>query len=202
MIKDFDLAFTNKIQAWFSNTIYAHTATVYNVAYNLVDDDPFNGALKYPLISIYRTSGFSLKNNQNFAARKRGLMMDREDVTDDFIMSRFLVMNLPYQIDIYAKNPESLNDITEQLMQALNLDQKILVEQHDVKSGKKYSESYDINYESGPSDISEFTNDDRIFHYSILYNIDNARVVNFRTTPEIKSSEETIDVEGSDPDNL
>lgn len=202
MIKDFDLAFTSKVKAWFSNTIYAHTATVYNVAFNLVEDDPFKGALRFPLVSIYRTNGFSVKSNQNFASRKRGIILDREDGTNDLIMSRFLVVNLPYQIDIYAKTPESLNDITEQLIQALNLDQKLAVTQKDKKSGKNYSETYDIVYESGPSDISEFTNDDRVYHYSLLYNVDNARIVNFKVTPEIKISESSVDVEGSDPDNL
>ena len=49
-LNDFDIAFVNKIKAWFSNTIYANTAIVYNVAYNLVDDPTV--VLKFPLISI------------------------------------------------------------------------------------------------------------------------------------------------------
>ena len=60
MLKDFDVAFTKKVRTWFSNTIYANTALVYNVAYNLVDDPTTE--LKFPLISIYRPTGFSLNN--------------------------------------------------------------------------------------------------------------------------------------------
>jgi hypothetical protein len=202
VLKNFDTAFTAKIKAWYSNTIYAHTAAVYNVAYNLVEDDPLVGALRFPLISIYRPSGFTLQPGQTFAARKRGIMLNKDDEAHETLMARFLVVNLPYQIDIYTKSPESLDDLTEQIMQALNLDQKITVTQHDQVSGVDYVEDYDITYSMGPSEQSEFKDGDRVYHYALLYEINNARIVNFKATPDIVISEVSVDVEGSDPDNL
>ena len=71
MLNDFDEALTNKIKAWYSNTIYANTALVYNVAYNLVEDSTTE--LRFPLISIYRPGGFDVVETQTFAARKRGI---------------------------------------------------------------------------------------------------------------------------------
>jgi len=202
MLKDFDIAFTDKIKAWYPNTIYAATDIVYNVAFNLVDDKSLENALSFPLISIYRPSGFKLNPNQNFAARKRGIILTSDDTTKDRIMARFLVVTLPYQLDIYTKKPEDLDDITEQIMHALNLDQKFMVIQTEEETEENYNEAYDIIYDSGPSEMSEFTDGDRVYHYSLLYNVENARLINFKTTPSIKTIETTIDVEGSDPDNL
>ena len=193
-LKDFDIAFTSKIKAWFSNTIYANTAIVYNVAYNLVDDA--STVLKFPLISIYRPSGFSPADAQNFSARKRGIEYYYNEETKKSILARFITVNLAYQLDIYAKTPEMLDDITENIMQALNLDQGILITQHDVKNDQDYIEQYDITYTTGPAELSEFQNDDRVYHYSIVYSILNARILNFRASDTIISTEVDIDHEG------
>ena len=74
-------------------------------------------------------------------------------------------------------------------MHALNLDQKLQVTQKDIMNGPEYVESYDITYNSGPSDQSEFTDGDRVYHYSIAYDIKNARLLNFKGTPETLSVE-------------
>ncbi len=205
MIKDFDIAFTNKIKAWYSNTIYANTAIVYNVAYNLVEDDPFEGALRFPLISIYRPTGFTLQPGQTFAARRRGIPIKIDDINHETTNARFLVVGLPYQIDIYAKTPETLDDITEQIMFSLNLDQKMEVIQHDKNSETDYKESYDIVHGDGPSELSEFTDGDRIYHYSLLYNIDGARIVNFSGTPDVEvidGLDTSVIVDGHDQGEL
>jgi len=205
MIKDYDIAFTNKLKAWYSNTIYANTAIVYNVAYQLVDDDPLQGALRFPLISIYRPTGFTLQDKQNFAARKRGIPIKIDDIGHTTTNARFLVVGLPYQIDIYAKTPEELDDITEQVMFSLNLDQKLEVTQHDKKSDTGYIESYDIVYGDGPSELSEFNDGDRVYHYSLLYNIDGARIVNFSSTPDVQvidGLDSAITVDGHDPGEI
>lgn len=184
-LKDFDIAFTNKIKDWYSNTIYANTAIVYNVAYNLVDDPTTE--LRFPLVSIYRPSGFSLSETQTFAARKRGIEYYYDDLVNTTGFARFITAKLPYQIDIYAKSPETLDDITENIMQALNLAQKLEVIQIDTKNNKEYKESYDITYESGPVEQSEFQDGDRVYHYSLAYNIDNARLLNFRDITDVTS---------------
>ena len=184
-LKDFDIAFTNKIKDWYSNTIYANTAIVYNVAYNLVDDPTTE--LRFPLVSIYRPSGFSLSETQTFAARKRGIEYYYDDLVNTTGFARFITAKLPYQIDIYAKSPETLDDITENIMQALNLAQKLEVIQIDTKNNKEYKESYDITYESGPVEQSEFQDGDRVYHYSLAYNIDNARLLNFRDIKDVTS---------------
>jgi hypothetical protein len=196
MLKDFDIAFTNKVKAWYSNTIYANTAIVYNVAYNLVEDDITKNALRFPLISIYRPSGFEPSDIQNFAARKRGVEYYYDDDTHTRVAARFITVNLVYQLDIYTKTPETLDDITENIMQAFNFDQTLEVTQIDIKNSLEYTESYDITYISGPVEQSEFQNDDRIYHYSIAYEIKNARLLNFRVSEIVTSTEVDIDVEG------
>lgn len=195
-LKDFDIAFTDKIKAWYSNTIYANTAIVYNVAYNLVDDPTTE--LRFPLISIYRPGGFSLINTQTFAARKRGIEYYYDDENNVTGFARFVVANLPYQIDIYSKSPEDLDDITENIMHALNLDQKLQVTQIDSKNDKEYVESYDIIYNSGPQEQSEFQSGDRVYHYSLAYDIPNARLLNFRNVGDVTTIIPVTTMEDSD----
>lgn len=191
MLKDFDIAFTNKIKAYWSNTIYANTAIVYNVAYNLVEDPTVQ--LKFPLISIYRPTGFELAPHQNFAARKRGLTLYYNESTGKAINVRYVIANLPYQIDIYAKSPEVLDDMTEELIQALSLDSKLEVSQYDSENNVYFTDTYDITYSAGPNEQSEFQNDDRVYHYSLLYNINNAYLINFK--PETLVSDVDIGLE-------
>jgi len=193
MLKDFDNAFTHKIKAWFSNTIYANTAIVYNVAYNLVDDPSVE--LRFPLVSIYRPNGFELRPNQNFAAKRQGIEYFYNENTDEASLARFLSASLPYQIDIYARSPEDLDDITENIMQALNFDPILEVEQKDDVSGESYHERYDIVYSNGPSEQSEFQNDDRVYHYSVVYEVPNARLVNFRKSKAITDTEVKAEVD-------
>jgi hypothetical protein len=194
VLKDFDKAFTNKVKTWFSNTIYANTALVYNIAYNLIADP--KTVLKFPLISIYRPSGFEMSPVQTFSARKTGVEYYRNE-DGDIGMARFLMVKLPYQIDIYSKTPEALYDITEEIMQAFNFEPKLYVIQEDSSTGNTYEESYDILYESGPSEMSEFDNDDRVYHYSLVYTVGSARLVNFRGAKAVEEVvvDETIEEE-------
>ena len=194
MLKDFDIAFTNKIKSWYSNTIYANTAIVYNIAYNLVDDA--STVLKFPLISIYRPTGFEIVNTQNFSARKRGIEYYYNEGSKSRISARFITVNLSYQLDIYAKTPETLDDITENLIQALNFDQAIEIIQKDIQNAIEYVESYDITYSAGPQEQSEFQNDDRVYHYSIVYEIKNARLLNFRVSEIVDQTVIDVDIDG------
>lgn len=193
MLKDFDVAFTKKVRTWFSNTIYANTALVYNVAYNLVDDPTTE--LKFPLISIYRPTGFSLNNEQNFAAKRQGIEYYYNAETNDNALARFLSVSLSYQLDIYTKSPEDLDDITEDIMQAFNFDPTLTVVQQNDLVDTDYSERYDIIYNNGPVEQSEFSNDDRVYHYSLVYEIPNARLVNFKSGKAIETGEVTVEVD-------
>lgn len=196
MLKDFDIAFTNKVKAWFSNTIYANTAVVYNVAYNLVDDATVQ--LRFPLISIYRPTGFEMAATQTFGSNKKGIEYFYNDQTNESGHARFLTVILPYQLDIYTKSPEDLDDITENIMQAFNFDSTLTVSQVDDNNNQVFEERYDITYNNGPVEQSEFDNDDRVYHYSLVYAIRNARLVNFKTVPGIDEIKIDIDAEGED----
>jgi hypothetical protein len=196
MLKDFDIAFTNKIKAWYSNTIYANTAVIYNVAYNLVDDATVQ--LRFPLISIYRPNGFEMLPTQTFGATRKGIEYFYNNQTHKSSHARFLTVNLPYQLEVYTKSPEDLNDITENLMQALNFDPTVEVTQLNESNDEDYIERYDITYSNGPSEQSEFQNDDRVYHYSIVYEIRNARLVNFKEVPGIETTEVNTEVDNEE----
>jgi len=166
MLKDFDNAFTNKIKKWYSNTVYANTAIVYNVAYNLVDDPTTE--LRFPLISIYRPNGFVLNNNQNFAAKRQGIEYYYNQDDNKSSLARFITVTLPYQLDIYTKSPEDLDDITENIMQALNFEPTLTVSQTDKEINEEYAERYDIVYNNGPveqigtTDVTVEVNDEEV----------------------------------------
>lgn len=194
MLKDFDNAFTNKIKNWYSNTIYANTAIVYNIAYNLVSDATTE--LRFPLISIYRPTGFNLRPDQNFAARRQGIEYFYNQEDNKSSLARFLTVTLPYQLDIYTKSPEDLDDITENIMQALNFDPTLTVSQKDDETGEYFTERYDITYNNGPVEQSEFQHGDRVYHYSIVYEITNARLVNFKTRKSVSTTD--VDTEVND----
>ncbi len=152
MIIDFDNAFLNHIKKVYPNTYFANTALVYNVAYSLADADTLGFKLTFPLISIFRPSGFELVDTQNFAARRLGY-----EVTDDLFTLRnvrFLTANLPYQIDIYAKTFEELNNLTEDILQYLNFEPRLLVDQSNEALGVEYKEHYDITIQGGINELS------------------------------------------------
>jgi hypothetical protein len=196
MLKDFDIAFTNKVLGWYSNTIYANTAIIYNVAFNLVDDP--TTVLTFPMIGIYRPTGFEINKNQSFAARKRGIDYSYNEDDKEFSFARFISVTLSYQLDIYAKSPEDLDDITENIIQSFNLFQEIEVTQVDPVTDINYTESYVITHTAGPAELSEFQNGDRIYHYSLVYDIQNARLVTSRQVKEINTVEATEAIDDKD----
>jgi len=181
MLSNFDLAFLNKVKAWFSNTIYANTAIVYNIAYNLADGPTGEDglALVFPMISIYRPSGFSLDPVQTFAARRSGMSIAYSEDKSRLTKARMLVGNLQYQLDIYTKSQEDLNEISVNLMQAFSLDPMLTVVQTDPATDEDYVESYDVTYENGPVEESEFQNGDRVYHYALVYSVKTARLLTF-----------------------
>lgn len=183
MLNDFDNAVLNHIKRIFPNTYYANTAVVYNVAYSLADVETLGFKLKFPLVSIYRPSGFDLVADQTFPSRRLGQGIGAFS-TNKETKARFLTANLAYQIDIYAKSQEQLNQLTEEIIKYLNFEPKVEVDQS--QGDNVYIESYDITYNNGPNELSEFTNDDRVYHYAIVYDIKNARLVDFsRDLPTI-----------------
>lgn len=191
MITDFDNAVLSHIKQVFPNTYYANTAIVYNVVYNLADKDSLGFALQFPFISIYRPTGFEVSKKQNFAARRIGHYFDYKDGIPT--AARFMLARLPYQFDIYAKSQEQLNDISEQFMKYLNFRPVVLVNQQ-LNAETIYSEQYLLNFESGANELSEFTNDDRVYHYAFVYAIDEAKIVDFKPNIPIIND---VDVEGN-----
>lgn len=194
MLNDFDLAFLRKVKNVYENTIFADTSLVYNTAYNLVETGELE--LRFPLVNIYRPLGFKVADEQTLPARRRGIVYTKSVYEDeegnfvgiDYRNARFLIVNLNYQIDIYAKSLEELNTITQELLFFFNLDPSLVVRQVDIKAGNFYEERYDITFNNGAEERSEVAPlGDRIYHYAISYDVKNARILNFKSTSAIYS---------------
>jgi len=232
MITDFDTAFLNKLKAIFSNVQYADAALTYNIAYQLAELDPAGPtqALKFPLINIFRPSGFEINKMQTFAAKQQGIEFFYSEADETSIQTRFISVRLPYQIDVYAKSHEEVNEMMQELIMFINfrgtleviqLNSKnwlvtetidsvpdntrlfedeasatIYIEAQPIVAGveyiseqSNYIENYEITYDNGPSEQSEFTNNDRIYHLAIVYSINNAKLLNFRNATGIVSTD-------------
>lgn len=243
MITDFDRAFLRKIKKVYSNTQYADAALVYNTAYRLIDLED-NAVLKFPLINIFRPSGFERKPEQNFAARKRGEPLYVDKTTNEVIYVRYMRARLPYQLDIYAETHEQVNELTEQIMKYLDLDSTLEVTQYDYSywvvtkynkvnsewvkddtyvedlfrdktqaetfitnlkpfpNNVKYelsplpiTEEYEITYDNGPSEQSEFTTGMRVYHLAIVYSLYNAKLLDSKPTNLIVDTEINLKAE-------
>jgi hypothetical protein len=85
-------------------------------------------------------------STQTFGATRKGIEYFYNNQTHKSSHARFLTVNLPYQLEVYTKSPEDLNDITENLMQALNFDPTVEVTQLNESNDEDYIERYDITY--------------------------------------------------------
>lgn len=238
MITDFDKALLNKVKNVFPNSQYADSALVYNTAFQLaeVDSIPPANSLRFPLINIFRPTGFELNKNQSFAARQRGLSYFYSTLDNITVQTRFMTARLPYQFDIYDKTPEGVNELAAELIMFLNFSATLEVSQKDsenwfvikytdgvvtdtkifsyevdanryvnsqpIVTGVTYTveqsafvESYEITYDNGPTEQSEFTNGDRVYHLAIVYSIYNAKILDFRNTKGIGSTDVTVTIE-------
>lgn len=243
MITDFDRAFLNKLKAVFPNSQWADAALVYNMAYQLAEVDS-NGpqqALRFPLINVFRPSGFEVNANQSFALRQRGLSYLYGTISNDFIQTRMVTVRLPYQIDVYAHSHEEVNKLCEELIMFFNFASTVEVTQVDpsswyvtteerdeslvwsIKNTRFFAtkaladayvadqtpdpdirytvepaaliQSYEITYDSGPTEQSEFTNGDRVYHLAIVYSIYNANILDFRRTKGIGTYDIDINIQ-------
>lgn len=177
MLNNIDIAFTNKVRDWFPNTQYAPNDLVYNVAYSLIENSELS--LTYPLINIYRPSGFEVASHKTVAARHGGYNIKTGEEMQGI---RYLPINLKYQLDIYAKSIEDLNTITENIIFAFDLDPILTVDE-----GFGVPIEYETNISSNVVEQSEFQSSDRIFHYAVVVEVKNARLYNIRNNiKEIK----------------
>lgn len=191
MLKDIDIAFTNKVKSWFPNTIYSPTDIVYNVAYGHLESSELS--LAFPLISIYRPSGFQVATHLNFLASKQGHMLKTED---KFNGIRFIPINLIYQLDFYAKSIEELNTLVENVLFAFQLDPMLCVYEELIKGEEKYKTVYEIDIVGNVVENSEFQQGDRIFHYATTFEIKNALLYNVKTNiSEIKQVLMNLEIE-------
>lgn len=187
-INNYDNQILNKVKSWYNNTIFADTAIVYNTIYNLMDNT--KDKFKVPMMSIYRPRGFDLVPMQSFAATKQGLLYGSEELG-----ARYIVVNLMYQIDIYAKTPEELNSMAVAVIKGFEYSPTLEVVHKDPKTEKEFKESYEINYLSGPVQQSEFSNDNRVYRYYIQYEIKNAKLYDFSDLSKIIEVETELDIE-------
>lgn len=171
----YDKAVLGKIRAWFKNTVYANTAITYNIVYNLIDGESGKG-MEFPLINIYRVPGFELAQVQSYAARRRGLDLGEVEDMDLILSGRYMALDLTYQLDFYSKSSEDLYDLILEIIKALVQYPDIIVEHKDPKTEDSFEERYELTFQSGPHEQSEFDNDDRIYRAYITYTIKNARV--------------------------
>lgn len=201
-INHFDNAMLNKVKTVWDNTIYANTAATYNAVYTGSADA--TKELKFPLLNIYRPDGYTQSPNQTIAARLQGLKLGEyiDEVTGDTITARFLVVNVAYQIDIYAKTPEDLDNITDDLMHMFSLSPTLTVKQTDKAGLVEYEETYEINYVRGPVPHDTFDNDDRVYSQSIAYELKNIRLINFRRNKLIKEVDVRTVIEGDDHEDI
>ena len=210
MINDFDEAVLCKIQNWYKNTIFANTAIMYNSIYQLSEDAGNSKQISFPMINIYRPSGMSLVEGLNTSASSlRGIPYHQAYIngepTNKIRSVRKMHVSLIYQLDIYAKSPEEVNTITENIMMALMLDPFVEVIQEDKgnvidvidnkKVYSKISERYELMYNNGPTDQSDFSNNDRIYMSSISYEIKTAGISNFRTVGVIEDTNVDLEVD-------
>lgn len=192
MVTDFDKAFLNKIRAAWPNTQYANTQIAYYMAYD-TSDDPTK-KLQFPLINIYRPSGYELLPNQTIAAKLRGVYLYNQH-TQKMYYARFLMANLAYQLDFYAKTPEEIDSITGDIITMLSLSPTLTVTQTSNNKAVKYTETYDITYLKGPQDESDFAEGQRVYRYALAYEIKNARLVNFKEITELKEIQVILNTE-------
>lgn len=243
MITDFDRAFLQKVKKVYSNTQYADSALTYNTAYRLTDLED-TAELRFPLINIFRPSGFERRPIQTFAARKRGEIYFVNPQTNKVVYNRYQRVRLPYQLDFYAETHEQVNELSEQIMKYLDLESTLEVEQKDyshwivVKYNKvndeweqdleyviqvtdtkdaaenivenlkpfpenvKYNympfpvyETYEITYDNGPDEQSEFDSGMRVYHLAVVYSIYNARIFDSKKGNLITDTDITVTVE-------
>lgn len=190
-LNNYDVSMLKKVKAWFSNTIYANTAITYNTIYNLLDG--VENKMKVPLINIYRPTGFELVPMQAFTARKQGVLINTVDGLG--LGARYITVNLMYQLDVYAKTPEDINNMLETIIKTFNFYPEITLIHKDNKTGREFKETYEIEYLSGPHEQSEFNNDDRVYRQYIQYTIKNAKIYDFTDYAEIIETDVNIEVE-------
>lgn len=192
MVNNFDRAFLHKLKKVWSNTQYANLAIAY---YNVYDkaNDP-TSKLELPLINIYRPEGFELKPNQTISARLSGLPIKDTINEDNEYLARYLTASLDYQIDIYATSTEMLDKIALDIMQMFSFDPHIYVTQTDKSGRFEYTEFYDIIYKQGPRDVSEFEEGQRLYRYALVYQIENAKLINFKQATTISGVSIDLDL--------
>lgn len=191
-LNGFDKAMLNKVKSWYSNTIYANTAITYNTVYQLMDGVD-NKKIKFPLLNIYRPRGWDPAPTQTLAATRRGQLFREEDLG-----ARYIKANLMYQIDIYTKTPEDVNNISEAIVKMFNFYPTLEVVHTDNKTKKEFVEEYEITYLSGPSDQFELDNNHRTYRYYIQYEIKNAKLYDFTDEFKITDAELEVEIEESD----
>lgn len=192
MITDFDSAFLSKIKAVWPNTQYANTQIAYYAAYDSAADP--TAKLQFPLINIYRPSGYVLSPAQTIAARYEGVYVyDREN--EKLYQARFVMASLTYQLDFYATTLESVAEITGDIIHMLSLSPILTVTQSSANNAVNYTESYEISYNTGPRDESDFSDGQRLYRHVLVYELKNVRLVNFKEVTEVKEIKAILNTE-------
>ena len=185
MVGDFDLAFLNKVRAVWPNTIYANTAITYNAIYSGGIAPDTEGKMKFPLLNVYRME-FKPNPTQTLGARLSGYNDDFID-GNKIISTRYITTNLAYQINIFAKTLEELDQLTNDILIMFSLDPNLEVKQYSRNKEYSRTEDYQVTYLNGPVEQTSTDNDDRIYTYAVVYELKNAKLMHFK---EVKLSQE------------
>lgn len=191
MIATYDKAMVNKIKQWYDNTIYANTAVTYNSVFNASSTEQTE--LKFPLINIYRPSGYEPSETQTFAGRRQGQLFYQN--TEKAVRGRFIVVDLMYQLDFYAKSTESMDKLSLEIIQAINAYPMLKVNHKSVKYDLDVTEEYEIQYMGGPTEQSEFDSGDRTYRSFAQFKIQNVRLYNYAENFTIKDVETTVEIQ-------
>jgi hypothetical protein len=128
------------------------------------------------------------------AARYEGVYVyDREN--EKLYQARFVMANLTYQLDFYATTLESVAEITSDIIHMLSLSPILTVTQSSANNAVNYTESYEISYNTGPRDESDFSEGQRLYRYVLVYELKNVRLVNFKEVTEIKEIKTILNTE-------
>lgn len=205
MPNEIDIAFKNKLQNYFPRAIWTPTELAYNTAYNLVDNPTL--VMEFPFISVYRPDPPKPNETQTFSARRIGYpyasSLEIDSSTEDKLgvrkvnhYARYIVADLIYQIEVYARTQEEVDTIIKELMFAFSLDPVLYVEHYDSRLKTTLNQRYEIEYHNGPVDQSEFQDNDRIYHQAIAYIIKSAKLFNYKPISSI--SEVLLDLRDSE----
>lgn len=173
-LKWYDEALENKLSRLFSNVISASPDEAMYLSNK-------NGKVTLPLISMYRMSNSINWEDYNFAEsnltgwNSGSISSDQDDSIRELIMTKAIPVDLTYQIDIWSSDRETLDHVYHDLVFTLLVRPNIKVDMHNQLSNKIFA--LRLTGEQYSTDISQFNQSNRLYRYSLTYQVNDARLL-------------------------